>query len=283
MCVICVKKSGVMFPEKKILENCFDNNPDGAGFMYAKNGRVEIRKGFEDFEAFWKALSKARKITGDKAPYVMHFRIATQGYEVGMTHPFPLSTKMSSLKKLKCGCNIGVAHNGVLSLTSDGSKDYSDTMKFVTDYLSLIIRSYTWHKDPRNTLLIERLIKGSRFAILDKFGHIETLGEGWVQDGDLMFSNKSYSYANKYKDWDAWDSVPWWGAKWHTNYANSGYEQDWNYWKNQSGKYDFTEDYCPMSEEDDDAYCGSCSNAKNCPYLQAVMKDIDEACSRRLA
>ena len=91
MCIIAYKPLNVAFPEEYILHNCFDNNDDGAGFMYAFNGEVHIHKGYETFEKFMAALNKARAITGDKVPYVMHFRIATQGYERTMTHPFPLS------------------------------------------------------------------------------------------------------------------------------------------------------------------------------------------------
>ena len=46
MCVICYKPKGIAFPEERILQNCFDNNPDGAGFMWPENGKVHIRKGF---------------------------------------------------------------------------------------------------------------------------------------------------------------------------------------------------------------------------------------------
>ena len=194
MCVICVKPFGVEFPEKTILKNCFDNNSHGAGFMYVYEKKVYIHKGYTTFNAFYNALNNARRKTGDKTSYVMHFRIATQGYEKCMTHPFPLSSNMKQLKKVKTSCNIGIAHNGVLDLTSDGSKEYSDTMLFITDYLSNIIRSYSWYKDARTVKLIENLIRGSRLAILDKNNHVEILGEGWQADYGCYFSNLSYSY-----------------------------------------------------------------------------------------
>lgn len=200
MCIICVKPTNVLFPNETILKNCFDNNSDGAGFMYVHEGKVHIKKGLMTFNAFKAALHVAREKTGDTAPYVLHFRISTQGFEKTCTHPFPLSSKMENLKKLKGTCNIGVAHNGIISLTSDGHKDYSDTMLFITDYLSLIIENYKWHESSKKKKLIEKLIGSSRLAILDKTGHIERLGSGWVQDKDsnCWFSNHSYSY-KKYK------------------------------------------------------------------------------------
>lgn len=314
MCVICAKGKGVAFPEDKALKNCWDNNPDMGGFMTVHKGQVVIRKGFMNWKDFKKALDQARKVTGDNAPYVMHFRISTQGYQRECCQPFPLSAKMENLKKLKSKCNIGVCHNGILHLTSDGSKEYSDTMKFVTDYLSLIIRSYSWWQDKRNTTLIERLIEGSRFAILDKNGHIETLGQGWVKDGDLLYSNNSYArqpyvYKKSYYGydngwWDDWvydpvtktyteksaykNDKPWtaeeeaeykrvYGDKWLEN-IKADYYEGRDYWETfkKDGQYDFGYQYCPLTEEDDDSYCFDCKNNKVCPYYQAAMKDIEE-------
>ena len=194
MCIIAYKPLNVAFPEEYILHNCFDNNDDGAGFMYAFNGEVHIHKGYETFEKFMAALNKARAITGDKVPYVMHFRIATQGYERTMTHPFPLSSKMENLKRLHYKCSIGVAHNGILDITSDGAKTYSDTMKFITDYLSNIIQSYDWYKNKRTKKLIEYLIDGSRLAILDAHSHCELMGKGWESDKDVYYSNHTWAY-----------------------------------------------------------------------------------------
>ena len=280
MCVIAYKPTNEAFPEERIFKNCFDNNPDGAGFMYTFNGKVYIKKGYTTFKSFKAALNKTREITGDKVPYVMHFRIATQGYEKTMTHPFPLSSKMANLKKTKYECNIGVAHNGIISLTSDGSKEYSDTMLFITDYLSLIIRNYSWYKDDRTKQLIENLIDASRRAILDKNGHCQLLGQGWVEDGNIWYSNTSYSYPkvvynykwnDDYWDWGNTWSDKWWerdkkGNKkvWKEGKAvavSDPYEMDFD---NLTGQYDFDESYCPLALDDDDSYCSCCANFNNC-------------------
>ena len=182
MCIIAYKPLNVAFPEERILKNCFDNNSDGAGFMYVYDNKVHIRKGFDTFKAFYNALNNTRNITGDNVPFVMHFRIATQGYKKTFTHPFPLSSNMDNLNKLKMNCNIGIAHNGIISLTSDGSHNYSDTMKFISEYLTLIIQSFDYYKNERTKKLIEKLIGNSRLAILDKNNHCELLGQGWIED-----------------------------------------------------------------------------------------------------
>lgn len=276
MCVICVKGKGIAYPEEKYLKNCFENNSHGAGFMVPCKDKVRIRKGFNTYEDFKAALDRMRERVGDDAPCVMHFRIATQGYGRGMTHPFPLSSKMGGMTALKSSCNIGVAHNGILELTSDGAKNYSDTMKFIADYLSLIIRNFDWYKDKRSVKLIERLIDGSRLAIMDKNGVINLLGKGWIKDkSGCWYSNESYemekpkytypTYSRELDYWyDDYDIVP----------RSAARIPDWELWKTV-GEYNFTSTYCPFTECDDDGYCEKCRNRKCCHYYRAAM-DIPE-------
>lgn len=294
MCVIMSKPQGVAFPEEKILKNCWDNNPDMGGFMYALNGNVYIRKGFKTWNAFKEALDRTVKSTGESIPYVLHFRISTQGYDTSCCQPFPLSGNMNKLKKRKAECNIGVAHNGVLSLTSDGATTYSDTMKFITDYLVNIVRSYDWYKDKRTCTLVDNLIEGSRFAILDKNGHCELRGKGWVEEYGCHFSNSSYSYQKQvYPAW--WygydcDGVnygqsSWWkehkadsnakkvsdDAAWKDNNGfEDGIDSMWDEydacWNESTGEYNFNEDSCPYVMEDDDCYCEYCSKLGKCAY-----------------
>lgn len=283
MCIIAYKPLNVAFPEERYLKNCFENNSDGAGFMYAYNNEVHIAKGFDTFKKFKNALDKARAITGDNVPYVMHFRIATQGYEKTMTHPFPLSSKMKNLYKLKCKCNIGIAHNGIIRLTSDGSRNYSDTMLFITDYLSLIIRSYTYYKDTRTIELIERLISNSRLAILDKNGTCNLLGEGWVEAFGCFFSNETYSY--EHKAWTGWGK----NGKAYSWDFDTGYTDDgcwaypattkknhWDWYKDSTGsKYAFYDTYCPYTEDDDESYCEKCLRFGKCVYTTGIRKQLE--------
>lgn len=316
MCIIAYKPLNVAFPEEAILQNCFDNNSDGAGFMYAWNDHVYIQKGYSTFKGFMEALNKVRLKTGDNVPFVMHFRIATQGYEKCMTHPFPLSGNIKNLKRLKVETNIGVAHNGIIDITSDGSKDYSDTMLFITDFLVNIIRSYDWYKDERTKKLIENLIVGSRLAILDKKGHCELMGKGWVEEYGCYFSNSTYSYKryayggggtscygrglwdDYYGDVDD-DGLYYWDYKvrmWKWKGASDDYRWDkdtkkwvkkeeekkddsesyldpWmKYYDEETGTYNFHEEHCPCSEEDDDSYCSFCQNCNNCSYVFACKK-----------
>lgn len=267
MCVIAYKPLGTMFPTKETLQNCFENNPDGAGFMYAFKDKVHIKKGYTTFEGFEKALKKARNLTGDDVPYVMHFRIATQGFEKSMTHPFPLSQNMNELKHLHCSTDIGVAHNGIIDLTSDGSKEYSDTMLFISDYLSLIIKKKSWYKDEDKKLLIERLISGSRLAILDKNSHCELLGKTWIEDNGCFYSNNSYSYKKVKWTYPAL-TKSYKPSIWESDYNWSSYDPYDKYFNPKTSLYDFDERNCPAVMDFDDSYCYECSHSQKCKYAQ---------------
>lgn len=294
MCIIMYKPLNMAFPEEATLKNCWDNNPNMGGFMYALNGEVHIKKGYKTWEAFLDALNRTRAMTGDDVPYVCHFRISTQGYDTSCCQPFPLSEKMKRLRKNHCVTNIGVAHNGIIDITSDGAKDYSDTMKFITDYMVNIIRGLDWYKDGRNLKLIENLIVGSKLAILDKNGHCQLMGKGWVEDKGIYYSNSTYSYKKEtyYCGFNqssyVWDDGYCFGDYWKKKDntedtlfvpVQPSFEEfdPWSDYLDESTKdYNFDSDglgtICPYTMEDDDSYCGMCSKKGNCPYVLNCQK-----------
>lgn len=195
MCIICYKPKNKPFPNKQTIKAMFENNPDGAGYMYSDAGKVHIRKGFTTLQAFRASLDATREKIGDAAAFVLHFRISTQAHgRVDCTHPFPLSAKMDELRKLKTACDVGIAHNGIIQLTSKGYNKtitYSDTMEFITDYLSLILTQPRAPKDAGVITLINRLC-GGRLAILDAKGNCTLTGSGWVNVDGVYYSNTSY-------------------------------------------------------------------------------------------
>lgn len=249
MCIIVSKPTGIAFPPKRTLKTCFNNNPDGAGYMYADgDGYVHIRKGFSTFKEFWHSLAKSRRATGDNVAYVMHFRISTQAHGMrDCTHPFPLSSKMDDLRKLSCKAKMGVAHNGIISLTSSYNKaiTYSDTMLFITDYLSHIIINNNATITEHQRALIDKLT-GSRLAIMDGQGNITLTGNGWIYNNDIAYSNGSYE---EYKPK-------------RNNYI---YNYGWDY---PSYDDDFDDEYCDdLPCYTDDVFdCTQCKYHNNCVY-----------------
>ena len=190
MCIICVSRSGVRQPGEATIRAMFLNNPHGAGYMFARDGWVTIHKGFMDLDNYLRAIREEHFTVSDNVVY--HFRISTQaGVSPEMTHPFPLSNRPARLRKLDLRCRVGVAHNGVIPLTSDPSNErYSDTAIFITDYLSHIIRRRADLRDQRVLDSIFQIAQ-SRFAIMDGGGYIATVGK-FIDERGLLFSNASY-------------------------------------------------------------------------------------------
>lgn len=256
MCVIAYKPLNKAFMAKSTLETCFKNNPDGAGFMFSANGKVHIRKGFMSFNDFWAALNATRSKYGDSIPYVMHFRISTQaGVNQQCCHPYPLSWDMDKLKLLSTTASIGIAHNGIISLTSNHAvTEYNDTMKFITDYATLLIRKIDWWKNP-NIATALKVLCGSKLAIMGSDNHVELIGD-FIKDKGCYYSNGSYE--NKIYNTQIFDD-PW--------------EQ---YWDRKREQYDFDETFCPLSMESDDCYCFTCKKRGKCKLLQNFYTDYEE-------
>ena len=190
MCIICVSRSGVRQPSEAVIRAMFNHNPHGAGYMFARDGWVTIHKGFMNLDDYLRAIRAECFTPQDSVVY--HFRISTQaGVNPEMTHPFPLSNQPARLRQLDLRCRIGVAHNGIIRLTSDPNNDqYSDTAIFITDYLSHIIRRRADLRDQRVLDSIFQIAQ-SRFAIMDGGGYIATVGK-FIDERGLLFSNASY-------------------------------------------------------------------------------------------
>ena len=190
MCIICVSPARTRQPSISQIKTMFLNNPHGAGYMFAREGRVHIHKGFMDIDSFLSAI-KAEHFTA-KDSVVYHFRISTQaGVNPEMTHPFPLSNRLPNMKALDVECPCGVAHNGIIRLTSDPTQhEYSDTALFITHYMARMVHGLDDLKDAQLLNRIERLA-GSKLAIMDGSGYIATVGN-FINERGLLFSNDSY-------------------------------------------------------------------------------------------
>jgi glutamine phosphoribosylpyrophosphate amidotransferase len=197
-----VKEKGVSLPSKSVLETCFQNNPDGAGIMFVRGGKVVIDKGHMKFEDFWRAY-RSHKLTKDDT-IVFHFRIATAGrIRPANCHPFPISADIKSLTALKFNSDVAMAHNGVIG---HGEGDISDTMVFVRDVLAeALVRENL--ENPAIIELIEGYIGNSRVVILKADGSLLFYGYDWVKEYDdgMIFSNFSFRPNYKRAVRKSWD------------------------------------------------------------------------------
>ena len=192
MCIIAVSKIGVRQPSLNQLHNMYNNNPDGAGYMYARDGKVHIHKGFMCWEDFKRAVEKEQFTKDD--PVVYHFRISTQaGVCPTMTHPFPLTKDLKLCEKLDLICPTGIAHNGIITMTSFSKETrFSDTAYFITWYMAKLIRNREDLTDPFVMDMIENLTN-SKWAMMDGHtGEIVTIGK-FENNKGLLFSNSSYN------------------------------------------------------------------------------------------
>ena len=178
-CVAIWKPKGVQIA-KKYLSNSYDNNTDGAGFAYAKGGKIVISKGYFDFEEFWKAFKPFQNL-----PCLIHFRIATHGkVDEANCHPFPMRDGKYAL-----------VHNGVMpSGLHSGKKEESDTKQFAAK-LETCIETVPWNHD-NFTCFINEAISYNKVAVLREDGKVWLFNEGkgeWHKGA--WFSNHTYAYA----------------------------------------------------------------------------------------
>lgn len=197
MCIIVAKNRKSKLPTKQTLENCFNNNNDGAGFMYVnENHQVVIDKGYMTFNEFYSHYKKLKKRYNNfkNKALVMHFRIGTSGSNTPEnTHPYPITPTLSNLKKTYFTTNLGVAHNGIISYyTPKDKKDYNDTQNFIMKYLSKLYTHYpTFYKDKDIMYGVEQVC-GSKLCFLNKDEELFYVGE-FILDKGIMYSNSTYT------------------------------------------------------------------------------------------
>lgn len=235
-CVAIWKPKGVQIA-RKYLQNSFENNKDGAGFAYAKGGKITISKGFFDFKEFYEAYKRFQAF-----PCLIHFRIATHGkINQENCHPFPMA-----------GGKYALVHNGVMpSSLHNGNKDDSDTRQFA-EKLETCIGFTPWkHKGFEE--FINEAISYNKVAVMRQDGNIwlfnEDKGE-WHKGA--WYSNHTYAYAPT-----KWTGSP---AAHGATGTNRGYWGNLGYGSAQEpvystmhegvGFYDGNGDWVPMEGDD---------------------------------
>ena len=222
MCIIAAKPAGTKMPATTTIENMWYRNHDGAGFMYAHGGTVHIEKGFMKLDDFKKALERVQeKVNLNATSVVMHFRIATHGGVMpANTHPFPVTSSISMLQKLKCTTSLGVAHNGIISSVNP-RKGISDTMEYIASQLAPLYKGVpTFYENPNLMEMVSNAIE-SKLAILTGKGALYTIGNFETDEG-ILYSNssyKAYKFEGKYWD-DCWGRY----AHYPVGYADVPYE-----------------------------------------------------------
>lgn len=173
MCIAIWKPQGIELTEET-LHNCWDRNPDGAGFMYSENGQLHVVKGLMKYTDFIEAYAPH----ADKNA-VLHFRIATHGgVTPENTHPFIIHD------------GLAMVHNGIISAIATPDKTKSDTWHFTEMYLK---KYHTMWKDKEFQTLVESYIGYSKLIFMDNNGDVKLYNENlgnW--NSECWFSNTSW-------------------------------------------------------------------------------------------
>lgn len=174
MCIAILNNTETL--SKDTLNNSWNNNPEGAGLLWAVNGKVQTFKTYNRKELIKCYYSLRKEIA---TPIVLHFRIATSGHE-----------KYTNLHPFKVNEQLAFVHNGIL--TGLGNKQHSDTYQF-NEKLQTLPANFIECATMRE--LIGKYIGTSKLIFLtgDNTPHIvnEHLGT-W--DGSNWFSNDSHKY-----------------------------------------------------------------------------------------
>jgi predicted glutamine amidotransferase len=180
MCIIAVQPKGKKI-SRKTLQNCWNNNEDGAGLMYSVNGEIIVKKELHSFDKFMQYKQEADK---HNVNIVIHFRISTSGgVNLLNCHPFKVNN------------NLHFCHNGMLDIIVPKNSTINDTQI----YNNMILRNLpkNWQRNNAILKLVQQSI-GSRnkFVLLDELGMYYIINEdagNW--ENDCWFSNTSYQYS----------------------------------------------------------------------------------------
>lgn len=202
MCLIIRRPRDVEIPIK-LLINAFSNNSDGFGYMFAENGRVQVRKFLpKNPQSIIKAYDQIKD-----HDVGIHFRMATHGTtNQANCHPFQV------LSVDKHGRDLWLMHNGILSSVPQPNLKKSDTWHFVTNWLRPVLEENPELIDDAayQQMLAKFIGTGNKLLLLDGNGKFITINEaaGTLVDNRMWLSNlysldaptsyRSYAYGGWY-------------------------------------------------------------------------------------
>lgn len=187
MCIIAIYEKGTR-PTVDSVKTMMKNNADGAGVAWAQDGCVHAVKGLTTAAAVMDIVAGIPV----GASIVFHARIATSGGVYGgMCHPFPVSRKIAPTATAWSSDTSAFFHNGILrAWTPSAPSRSSDSAIFCSDVvapLQLLGRV-------RRDAILHRIAisTASKLAIVDPDGRVSRLGDGWVYDAGVWYSNHTF-------------------------------------------------------------------------------------------
>lgn len=187
MCLIINREQGQTIT-KEFIENVFNRNRDGWGFMYNRpsDGKVVVKKGLklDDFFAEFNPVQEKN------LHCIIHFRMKTHGaIDMDNCHPFEVTR------------GVYFMHNGVIDVTTP-KKDVgkaSDTAIFVRDILKPLLVSVKDKSSAIRSQWFQHFMEAqadshnSRFTIMDEEG-AEFYGK-WTKTTKGVWCSNTYAYS----------------------------------------------------------------------------------------
>lgn len=193
MCIIALKPEKIQFSRAQ-LKIMWDSNPDGAGFMYAQDGKVHIVKGLMTLDALWDAIQEV----GPLRKLVIHFRIRTHGaVSKELTHPFWIREG-----------ELGMVHNGVIrELVNETSEEESDTAVFARKFGEAYNNPLLAVKHDFHRAMLEAYIGYSKMVFMDGTGATYILNESQGEwHNNVWYSNGNYKKKRSWKGYSSYFS-----------------------------------------------------------------------------
>jgi hypothetical protein len=262
-CIAVWKPKGVNIA-RKYLQNCYANNKEGAGFAIAKDGKIEIHKGFFSFDDFWKAYQGLQKYAA-----LLHFRIATHGVvNADNCHPFDVSNGKYAL-----------VHNGILpsSLHKD-DKNESDSKQFAKLLEPLLEMVPFGHEGFGK--VVGEAIGYNKIALMNVNGKVWLFNEqkGTWNKG-VWYSNSGYAYGPIKRAWKgAQGSVSnMWNSLASPTYRGFGTASNpvYSSLHRSIGYYDYVGDWVKVRDYEPQGYY-DCNNRWITTGTPRVLTDEDE-------
>lgn len=197
MCLAIVKPANRIIPKANLAAG-WCSNPDGAGFAWNENGKVNHVKGLMTLKEFMAQYEEAAAVHTN-SNFLIHFRIRSMGdRSASNTHPHMMST------------GAALIHNGTLDGTgAQYDKGKSDTALFVEKFGEQL----TYDKVHKYKVDFEGALGNgyNKLALLYPDGKYLILNEkSGVWDNDIWYSNHSFKprpvmaplQQRGYTDWD---------------------------------------------------------------------------------
>jgi len=203
MCIIAYKPKGKTIP-KDNLKRCYQSNPDGAGYMFAKDNQLIIRKPFFSFDSMLVAAESDGVLDG-KYPCAFHFRIKTHG-EIDKlnTHPHRVDE------------NIGMVHNGIMTGFIVPASFKSDTVHFNEQVLQQLPEGWMHNQELVDTIKTKIGSTWNKIVILNADETVIIINEsGGTWSEDCWYSNSGFmAYTNTHT------CGRWWGDEFDDYMSN---------------------------------------------------------------